>query len=58
MDINANIRELIIALLDGDRCDAIELAQALASWLDSDGYMPDTIVVTATLQVILSRRRD
>ena len=58
MDVTVTIRQLIAALLEGDRTDALELTEVLASWLDSDGFMPDPIVVTATLQGILSRRRD
>ena len=55
MDINANIRELIIALLDGDRCDAIELAQALASWLDKGGFIPESSAIVSTLEDLCDR---
>lgn len=58
MDVNTTIRQLIAALLEGDRADASYLAEALASWLNRDGYIPSQQEIISTLEDLLDRYSD
>jgi hypothetical protein len=40
MDPNATYRDLISALVDGDRELARELGESLANWIRSGGFLP------------------
>lgn len=55
MDIKVTIRQLIAALLEGDRTDALELAEALASWLDKDGFIPKSSAIVSMLEDLCDR---
>lgn len=58
MDINATAKELIIALLDGDRDFALELAEAMADWLDRlQGAMPDKDRLLSDLERVLETQK-
>lgn len=58
MDINATAKELIIALLDGDRDLAIELAEAMTDWLDLlQGAMPDKDRLLSDLERVLETQK-
>ena len=55
MDVNTTIGQLIAALLEGDRTDALELTEALASWLDKGGFIPDQQTLVLTLKDLCDR---
>jgi hypothetical protein len=55
MDVTTTIRRLIAALLRGDRTDALELTEALDSWLDKGGFIPETSAIVSTLEDLCDR---
>jgi hypothetical protein len=55
MDVTTTIRQLIAALLEGDRTDALELTEALDSWLDKGGFIPETSAIVSTLEDLCDR---
>lgn len=58
MDVTVTIRQLIAALLEGDRADALELTEALASWLDKGGFIPESSAIISTLKDLCDRYGD
>ena len=55
MDVTVTIRQLVAALLEGDRADALELTEALASWLDKGGFIPESSEIVSTLEDLCDR---
>ena len=55
MDVTTTIRQLIAALLEGDRSDALELMEALASWLEKDGFIPSEKEILEILVDLVDR---
>jgi replication-associated recombination protein RarA len=55
MDVTTTIRQLIAALLEGDRRDALTLTEALASWLEKDGFIPESSAIILTLEDLCER---
>ena len=55
MDVTVTIRQLIAALLEGDRTDALELTEVLASWLDKGGFIPESSAIVSTLEDLCDR---
>lgn len=58
MDVNTTIRQLIAALLEGDRSDASCLAEDLVCWLDKGGYFPSRREIILILEDLLNRYSD
>lgn len=43
MDPDETFKQLVEALKDGDRATAAELAETLADWIRSGGFVPEVL---------------